>query len=51
MLVIKTTVESCANAVEILRREHPYDCPEILAFDAVGGLEAYLAWVAGSAAG
>lgn len=51
LLVIKTTVESCANAVEILRREHPYDCPEILAFDAVGGLEAYLAWVSAGSVG
>lgn len=26
---------------------HPYDLPEVIAFDASGGLPAYLAWIAG----
>jgi periplasmic divalent cation tolerance protein len=45
LMLIKTTRTEAAAASELLRQEHPYDCPEILAFDAVGGLEAYLTWL------
>lgn len=45
MIVVRTTVAASANAAEILRREHPYDCPEVIAVDVAGGLDAYLSWL------
>ena len=45
LLLIKTTRAEAGHVAEILKREHPYECPELLALDVTGGLEAYLGWV------
>ena len=44
-VILKTTDERYAEFERALRALHPYDTPEILAFDPVRGLPAYLAWV------
>lgn len=46
MLVVKTTRAAFPRLEEIVRREHPYDVPEIIGMDAVVGSRAYLDWVA-----
>lgn len=45
MLLIKTQDEAYPALEAAIRAAHPYDVPEILAFPAVCGLPAYLAWV------
>jgi len=45
LLVAKTT-DACLDAlVARVRALHPYEVPEIIAMEVVGGLPAYLAWV------
>ena len=44
-VILKTTDERYEEFERALRALHPYDTPEILAFDPVRGLPAYLAWV------
>ncbi|MBU8977685.1 MULTISPECIES: divalent-cation tolerance protein CutA [unclassified Lysobacter] len=46
LLLIKTTADREAALVERLNALHPYELPEALAVEAVGGLTAYLDWVA-----
>ncbi len=46
LLLIKTTRERFAALKSRLPQLHPYDVPELVAFDAVDGLDAYLGWVA-----
>ncbi|HET6725118.1 MAG TPA: divalent-cation tolerance protein CutA [Gammaproteobacteria bacterium] len=47
LLVIKTTAARF-NAVEALvRKNHPYDLPELVALPIVAGSTAYLDWVRG----
>ncbi len=45
LLLIKTTTERYAALERTLSAHHPYDTPEILAFDAAAGLPAYLRWL------
>lgn len=46
-LLIKTT-SACYPALEaMIRQNHPYELPEIVAVDIAHGLPAYLAWVSG----
>lgn len=47
-LLIKTTAGRFAALEAAVRAAHPYEVPEILAFEASGGAAAYLAWVAAS---
>jgi len=44
-LVIKTRVGRYAALEELLRNEHPYDVPEILALPVAAGGASYLAWL------
>jgi periplasmic divalent cation tolerance protein len=44
-LLLKTTTERYPELERALRELHPYDIPEILAFEADRGLPAYLEWV------
>ncbi|MBM4375610.1 MAG: divalent-cation tolerance protein CutA [Deltaproteobacteria bacterium] len=44
-LVIKTRASRYAALEELLRREHPYDVPEILALPATLGSASYLSWL------
>ena len=46
LLLIKTTADRQDELVERLKTLHPYELPEALAVEAVGGLAAYLDWVA-----
>lgn len=45
LLFIKTRAELYAQVEELVRREHPYDVPELVALDFEGGLPAYLKWI------
>jgi periplasmic divalent cation tolerance protein len=44
-LLIKTTSERYAALEETLRRNHPYELPEIIAVPLTAGLPAYLHWI------
>jgi periplasmic divalent cation tolerance protein len=44
-IVIKTTADRLATLEARLRQLHPYELPEFLVVDPVGGASAYLAWV------
>jgi len=44
-LLIKTTRERYAALEETLRRNHPYELPEIIAVPLTTGLPAYLHWI------
>jgi periplasmic divalent cation tolerance protein len=44
-LLIKTTAARLPALGERLRALHPYDLPELIALEAVGGLPEYLNWV------
>jgi len=46
LLLIKTTADRQDELVARLETLHPYELPEALAVEAVGGLAAYLDWVA-----
>jgi len=46
LLLIKTTRERFDALKSRLPGLHPYDTPELIAFEAVDGLAAYLGWVA-----
>jgi periplasmic divalent cation tolerance protein len=45
LLVIKTTEERLGELERLVRKKHPYDLPEFLAFRADRGSAAYLEWV------
>lgn len=45
-LLIKTTASAYPRLEEIIRSQHPYELPEIIALPITKGLPAYLAWVA-----
>lgn len=46
-VLLKTTRGSCPRLQSLIRELHPYEVPEIITLGPVGGLPAYLAWVAG----
>jgi periplasmic divalent cation tolerance protein len=45
-LLIKSTAANYAAVEEIVRAQHPYDVPELLALPITHGLPAYLDWLA-----
>ncbi len=45
-LLIKTTAARYPRLEEIVRAQHPYDVPELIATPITHGLPAYLAWLA-----
>lgn len=45
LLVAKTTRDRLSGLVERVRGLHPYDVPEVVAVEAAGGLDRWLAWV------
>jgi len=45
-LLIKTTEARYAELENVIRAQHPYAIPEIIALPVVAGLPGYLAWVA-----
>jgi len=46
LLLLKTRADRVDDLGAMLKAEHPYELPEILAVQAAGGLPAYLSWVA-----
>jgi periplasmic divalent cation tolerance protein len=48
--LIKTTHPRWEALKAAVVAQHPYDCPELIAFETVGGLPAYLNWVAAETA-
>ncbi|WP_222565754.1 divalent-cation tolerance protein CutA [Novilysobacter antarcticus] len=45
LLMIKTTTEQLDALTARVRALHPYELPELIAVEAVGGLAPYLDWV------
>jgi periplasmic divalent cation tolerance protein len=45
-LLIKTTRAAYPRVEELIRAQHPYELPEIIAVPVVAGMPAYLQWVA-----
>jgi periplasmic divalent cation tolerance protein len=45
LLLIKTTKQHYKNVEAMLREQHPYELPEIIAVPVEQGLEDYLNWV------
>ncbi len=45
LMVLKARRDDVAAIAEQVRDLHPYDVPEVVAAEVVGGLEAYLAWI------
>lgn len=45
-LLIKTTAENYPQVEAIVRTQHPYDVPELIAIPITHGLPAYLDWLA-----
>ena len=45
LLVFKTTSAAYGGLAELVAREHPYEVPELIAFQVAAGLPAYLTWV------
>ena len=44
-LLIKTTRAAFSRLEQLIREEHPYELPEIIAVPVDAGLPAYLGWV------
>jgi periplasmic divalent cation tolerance protein len=47
LLIIKTNAESLDEIVEIVKKGHTYDIPEIIAVPIIGGSGDFLKWVQG----
>lgn len=45
MILMKTTSERLDELVEVVRANHSYDTPEIVAVPITGGLADYLTWI------
>ena len=46
LLSIKTTEQAFVPLAELIRQQHSYDCPEIIALPITHGSSEYLAWLA-----
>ncbi len=51
LLLVKTRRSLVAACTKAILAKHPYELPEIVAVPIVGGLPAYLRWVAGETRG
>lgn len=49
-LIVKTTVRRWPALRAAVRRDHPYECPCVLAFEPSRGAPAFLAWIAAETA-
>jgi len=45
LLIIKTAASLVDDVVGIVRANHPYDVPEVIALPVVGGNQDYLKWI------
>lgn len=48
MLLIKTTQKNFLKVQDLIKRNHPYDVPEILAIPVARGSTQYLSWLSRS---
>lgn len=46
LLVVKTRASRLEAVVEMVKRRHPYEVPEVIALPVVGGNPDYLEWLA-----
>lgn len=46
VLLVKTSPESVARVMRFIETAHRYELPEVIAFEATGGLARYMDWVA-----
>ena len=46
LLVLKTTAAAAPALAARIEELHPYETPEVLAFDPTGGAASYLQWIA-----
>ncbi|MEX2496817.1 MAG: divalent-cation tolerance protein CutA [Woeseia sp.] len=51
LLLVKTSTAAADDAMRLIRDNHPYELPEIIATPITAGLPAYLDWLAGEADG
>jgi len=47
ILMIKTTEEKYCDLENLIKKNHPYEVPEIIAFDIKKGFSKYLNWIEG----
>lgn len=45
LMLIKTTASHYADLEALVRAEHPYELPEIVAVSFTDGLDGYLSWI------
>ncbi len=45
LMVVKSRVEILDEVIELVKANHSYDVPEIIAFPIAGGDESYLKWM------
>ena len=45
LLIVKTRAALLNELIELVKQNHPYTVPEIIAMPIVGGNEAYLQWI------
>ncbi|HAS81405.1 MAG TPA: hypothetical protein DCS43_01690 [Verrucomicrobia bacterium] len=45
LALIKSTVGCYPDVEALIRRKHPYECPEIICLPITAGLPGYLAWL------
>jgi len=45
LLICKTDAEHVERLTDRLHNAHPYDCPEVVALEVVGGSGRYLSWI------
>ncbi len=45
LLFIKTSSASKERTIEFIKKDHPYDVPEIIVLPVVGGFDKYIEWV------
>lgn len=45
LMMIKTRTSRVPDIVELMKKEHPYDCPEVISVPIESGSQKYLEWV------
>jgi len=48
LLLIKTISPLAPEVAALVRREHPYECPELIQIGIEAGLALYLGWITGA---
>lgn len=45
LLMVKTRKSSVSQVIDLVKKHHPYECPEVIAMDISGGSPEYLQWL------